>query len=129
MRSLLSRYRQFIAFFIGSGIGVTADITIFYLLTHVASVAPWLANTISAFVGIVTVYFLVTRHSFRVNQSVTSFVLFIGWYAATIVTFSWVIQVLVASFGFLPIVAKISTLPFSFAANYLFSRFLFSRFS
>lgn len=128
MKQLLGRYRQFIAFFIGSGIGVTADMAIFYSLTHIVDVVPWLANTISAGVGIVTVYFLVTRHSFRVSQNMTSFVLFIGWYSATIVTFSWIIQMLVTDWAFIPILAKISTLPFSFGANYLFSRFLFSRF-
>lgn len=128
MRKLLSRYRQFITFFIGSGIGVTADMSIFYTLTHVALIEPWLANTISAGVGIITVYFLVTRHSFRVNQNMTSFLLFIGWYTITIITFSWIIQMLVTDWAFLPILAKIATLPFSFGSNYLFSRFLFSRF-
>ena len=128
MKQLLNRYRQFVAFFIGSGIGVSADMGIFFALTHIVDIAPWIANTLSAGVGIVTVYFLVTRHSFRVNKNPTSFVLFIGWYGSTIITFSWIIQTLVSEAGFIPILAKISTLPFSFGANYLFSRFLFSRF-
>lgn len=128
MRQLLRRYRQFITFFLGSGIGVTVDMSIFFTLTHGARFEPWLANTLSAGVGIVTVYLLVTRHSFRVSTNITSFVLFIGWYVTIILTFSWIIQSLVTVWAFIPIVAKISTLPFSFGANYLFSRFLFTRF-
>lgn len=128
MRALIGRYRQFIAFFIGSGIGVTVDMAIFWSLTHFFDFAPWFANTLSATVGIITVYLLVTRHSFRVGQNWRSFALFIGWYAASIITFSWIIQVLVHSAGFIPLLAKISTLPFSFGANYLFSRFLFSKY-
>lgn len=128
MRQLLRRYRQFITFFIGSGIGVTADIAIFFTLTQFLLFEPWFANTISAGVGIVTVYFLVTRHSFRVDQSLASFLLFIGWYTTSILTFSWIIQSLVTMWAFIPILAKITTLPFSFGSNYLFSRFLFSRF-
>jgi putative flippase GtrA len=128
VRQLLRRYRQFITFFLGSGIGVTVDMSIFFTLTQVAQFQPWLANTISAGTGIVTVYLLVTRHSFRVNKNVVSFVLFIGWYVTIILTFSGIIQTLVTVWAFIPIVAKISTLPFSFGANYLFSRFLFTRF-
>ncbi|MDP4586109.1 MAG: GtrA family protein [Microbacteriaceae bacterium] len=128
MRQLLSRYRQFVTFFLGSGIGVTVDMSIFFTLTQGVRFEPWLANTISAGVGIVTVYLLVTRHSFRVDQNVTSFVLFIGWYTTTIITFSWIIQSLVTVWAFIPILAKITTLPFSFGSNYLFSRFLFARF-
>ena len=128
MRQFLRRYRQFITFFLGSGIGVTVDMSIFFTLTQGAQFEPWLANTISAGAGIVTVYLLVTRHSFRVSQNVTSFVLFIGWYVTIFITFSWIIQSLVTVWAFIPIVAKITTLPFSFGANYLFSRFLFTRF-
>lgn len=128
MRQFLRQYRQFITFFLGSGIGLAVDLSIFFALTQGAHFEPWLANTVSAGVGIVTVYLLVTRHSFRVSQNVTSLVLFVSWYVTIILTFSWIIQSLVTIWAFIPIVAKITTLPFSFGSNYLFSRFLFTRF-
>lgn len=128
MRQLLSRYRQFVTFFLGSGIGVTADMSIFYTLTRLFLIEPWMANTVSASVGIITVYFLVTRHSFRVSRNITSWILFVGWYTVIIITFSWLIQMLVTEVVLVPILAKVFTLPFSFGANYLFSRFLFARF-
>lgn len=129
MRRFIERNRRFLGFFLGSGIGVLLDMSVFGTLTHVAGFPPWLANTISATLGIITVYLLVTRHAFRVAGHWLSFVLFIGWYAGSIALFSWIINTLVHEFEFLPLVAKISTLPFSFGLNFLFSRFLFARFS
>lgn len=118
------RSREFWMFFGGSAAGLAVDLLGFQVLVSLG-LEPWLANGISSFVSISVVYLLVTRYSFGVGTRVSTYILFVAWYSASIILFSTLIQLAVSSFGGVPFLWKLATVPVSFGLNYLFSRFLF----
>jgi putative flippase GtrA len=121
-----TRTRAFFAFFGGSAVGLAIDLIGFQVLVFLG-LPPWLANAVSSTVSITAVYLLVSRYAFAASVKVGSYLLFLGWYGLSIFTFSTLIQVASAQLGGAPIMWKLLSVPLSFALNYLFSRFLFSR--
>jgi putative flippase GtrA len=118
--------RQAISFLLGSGLGLAVDLAVFVLGVQLGA-APWLANTVSAGCAVVVVYLFVTKYAFAAERSSTGFLLFVAWYALSIVGFSVFIEVLHAQTGWAPFVCKLISLPPSFAANFLASKVLFRR--
>ncbi|MGY1917069.1 GtrA family protein [Blastococcus sp. SYSU DS0973] len=118
--------RQLGHFLLGSGLGLAVDLGLFYLGVRLGA-PPWLANVISAGCAVVVVYLFVTKYAFAGGRSRSSFLLFVGWYVTSIVTFSVLIDVLHAQTGWAPFVCKLMSLPPSFAANFAASKLLFGR--
>lgn len=122
----MNRFVEFLRFTAGSVAGLAIDLVGFQLLIF-AGLAPGLSNALSSALSITVVYLLVTRYAFNVRKSASSFFIFLAWYGGSIVTFSLLIELVVAETGWAPMIAKALSVPVSFGLNYLFSRFLFSR--
>ena len=98
--------------------GVSIDVVLFYLLSSQGVPAFW-SNLISSGLAITFVYFTSVRFVFKnKDYAVSRYILFASYYAISISFFSYLISVLTNDFSFLPIIAKITTLPFSFIINY-----------
>jgi putative flippase GtrA len=121
-----SGLRQFIAFFWGSAAGLAVDLVSFQVLVWFG-LEPWLANGVSSFLSITVVYLLVTRYSFGADTRLWTYVVFVAWYTLMIVIMSTLIQLLSSATHGEPFLWKLASVPVSFTANYLFSRFLFER--
>ena len=101
--------------------GVSIDLVLFYLLSSQGVPAFW-SNFISSGLAITFVYFTSVRFVFKnKDYAVSRYTLFASYYAASISFFSYLISVLTNDFSFLPLIAKITTLPFSFIINYYFA--------
>lgn len=134
MRGLIARLRRrfdveirsarFWRFFLGTVGGLATDLTVFTVLTKVG-LAPGFANIISATLGLLVVYFLVTRYAFKAQHNALKFIGFVTWYSLMILFWGGVIQLLVVNTGLPPLVAKLATIPISFGLNFVFSRVLF----
>lgn len=120
------RSARFWRFFLGTVGGLSTDLTVFTALTKVG-LAPGFANIISATLGLLVVYFLVTRYAFKAQHSALKFIGFVTWYSLMILFWGGVIQLLVVNTGLPPLVAKLATIPVSFGLNFVFSRALFGK--
>lgn len=118
------RSARFWRFFLGTVGGLATDLSVFSVLTKVG-LAPGLANIFSATLGLLVVYFLVTRYAFKSQHSNLKFIAFVSWYSLMILLWGAVIQLLVLNTGFPPLAAKLATIPISFGLNFTFSRVLF----
>ncbi|WP_166509536.1 GtrA family protein [Blastococcus sp. TF02-8] len=116
--------RQFLRFLLGSCLGLAVDLALFETGVRLG-LTPGLANVASSACAVVVVFLFVTKYAFRAERTTTSFFLFVCWYALSIAFFSVFIQVLHDSSGWAPFVCKLVSLPLSFGANFVFSRFLF----
>lgn len=113
-------------FGIGSGLGLVSDFVIFWALSS-AGLPSWLANCISSVCGTTIVYFVVTRHTWKVPPTIATYVVFLAWYSFVIILTSVFIEVAGDSFGIPPLIGKLITVPISFTVNFIFNRFLFER--
>ena len=116
---------QVVGFFGTTVLGLSVDLLLYAVLTALG-VPAWAANLTSSAVAVVVVYVAATRFAFRATSTVPRFLLFAGWYALSITGFSLLIQWGVDTLGLHPFLSKLASLPFSFAANFLFSRSLFT---
>lgn len=115
---------RFWRFFLGTVGGLSTDLLTFTLLTS-SGVLPGVANVFSATLGLLVVYFLVTRYAFKTQHSHIKFIGFLVWYASMIILWGVIIQG-IANVSQLPALGiKIGTLPFSFGLNFAFNRVLF----
>lgn len=117
--------KRFWFFFGGSLTGLIVDFSVLSLLLSIGW-KPGYANLLSSSLAITCVYFLVTRFAFKANRSMSTYVIFIVWYASAIIFFSWVIQTVTTLTGWNPLLVKAGTLPFSFGLNFLFGRVMFT---
>ena len=115
---------QLSRFLVGSGLGLLVDLSVFAGATAVGAPA-WAANVLSAGCAVVVVYLFVTKYAFDGGRSRSTFVLFVAWYAVSIVVFSVLIELLHEQSGWPAFVCKLASLPPSFAANFVASRLLF----
>lgn len=124
----IGELRQFlhqgIRFLLGSLAGLICDLTLFELFIWLGAL-PALANAASSAVGVTVAYLLVTKYAFGTRRSKKTYLAFVTWYALSIILFSFLIQLTAARTGWPPLVSKLASLPFSFSANFAFSRFLF----
>ncbi|HYO34700.1 MAG TPA: GtrA family protein [Geodermatophilus sp.] len=116
--------RQAVRFLLGSSLGLAVDLGLFALGVALGA-SPGVANVVSAACAVVVVYLFVTRYAFDAERSRTTFALFVGWYATSIVVFSVLIELLHDQTGWSGLVCKLLSLPPSFAANFVASRLLF----
>ena len=116
--------KRFLRFFGGTAGGLGADLAAFWVLTA-CGVPPWGSNLVSATAGLLVVYFLVTKYAFKVDHRPLKFVAFVVWYSMMILFWGWVIQTVSITTPLGPFVAKLLTVPISFALNFAFSRLLF----
>ncbi|CAN5277614.1 hypothetical protein BH09ACT5_BH09ACT5_14100 [soil metagenome] len=123
-RSWRALVLEFLRFLGSSGVGLATDLALFQLLVW-AGLPPWGANAISASTAITVVYVLAARFAFGQDTRLSTYVLFFGWYAASVAITSVVIELLSTATGVTPFLWKLATVPVTFGANYLFSRFLF----
>lgn len=119
-------FRQGIRFMLGSFLGLTADLTLFEIFIWLGA-APGFANAPSSAVGVTIAYLLVTKYAFDTGRSRKSYLAFVAWYAASILFFSLAIQFTAEKTGWDPTISKLTSLPFSFSANFAFSRVLFRK--
>lgn len=117
---------QLLPFLLGSAAGLTVDLVVFTAAVH-SGASPWMANALSAGCAVVVVYLLVTRYAFDGGRTARGFALFVGWYVASILLFSALIELLYVGTGWSPLLCKLVSLPPSFAANFLVSRALLQR--
>lgn len=118
-----STFREFLAFFGGSAVGLAIDLVGFQVLV-LLGLPPWQANAISSALSITAVYVVVTRYSFGVAPRLSTYFLFFAWYGLSIVAFSGLIQLAVSLTEWYPLVWKLISVPCSFTLNYIFSTFL-----
>lgn len=118
------RSARFWRFLLGTFGGLATDLSVFTVLTKVG-LAPGFANIISATLGLLLVYFLVTRYAFKAQHSNLKFIAFVTWYSLMILFWGGVIQLLVDNTELPPLFAKLATIPVSFGMNFVFSRVLF----
>jgi putative flippase GtrA len=119
-----AKWRQFLAFFGGSAIGLSVDLGLFAGLYAVGA-QPGVANAASATVSITVVYFLIVRYSFVASATWRTYVAFVAWYAGSITLVSVMIGLMSAVTSVDGFWWKAYSIPFSFLANYAFSRVLF----
>jgi putative flippase GtrA len=116
---------QVAGFFGTTLLGLSVDLLLYAGLTALG-VVPWAANLASSAVAVVVVYLAASRLTFRAAPTIGGFMLFAAWYAVSIPVFSLLIQWGVDTLGLHPFLSKLASLPFSFAANFVFSRSLFT---
>jgi putative flippase GtrA len=115
--------RQVVRFLLGSCLGLAVDLGVFALGVALGA-SPGVANVVSAACAVVVVYLFVTKYAFAAERSRTTFALFVGWYATSIVVFSVLIELLHDQTGWDAFVCKVVSLPPSFAANFVASKLL-----
>ena len=125
--SILVRFYELVRFFWASASGLVIDL-VFYTVFISVGIVPWVANLTSSTMSITAVYFLAARYAFKAKTKLSTYIVFFGWYSLSILLFSFVVAVLSESGYFSPIAAKLITVPISFSINFIFSRFIFSRF-
>ena len=112
---------RIVKWFFTVGIGLLIDLTLFYVLSS-NFVNIFLSSLISSGLAITFVYFSSIRYVFQdKNYTISRYLLFVLYYSISISFFSFIISILVYEFSFLPLVAKIVTLPCSFLVNYFFA--------
>jgi putative flippase GtrA len=129
MNDLITRGLQFLKnlfhFGIFSGIGLTMDVTLFYIMVHILSFNVILSNIISAFTAVTFVFLTSNRIIFKQSDfSYVKYIVYIIYQAVAIISFSFLIKLLINIFSLPPVVSKIIVVPFSFLLNYFCTRFI-----
>lgn len=122
----LPRAKKVTGFFLCSLLGVTVDLSVFHLLVSV-NLSPFSSNSISSCLAIIVTYLLVSRYTFAAAISFSKLLGFSAWYVCSIAFFSALIALMVHITALQPFLCKLISLPFSFGANYAFSRIYFKR--
>ena len=112
-------------FGIFSGIGLTLDVSIFYLLVHILSVNVVVSNIISAFTAVTFVFLTSNRIIFKQTKfSYIRYTIYIVYQAVAIVSFSFLIKLIIVVFNLPPVVSKLIVVPFTFLLNYFCTKFI-----
>lgn len=117
--------KQAFRFFLSTLLGLTIDLGLYSILVEIGCPAG-LANLASSSTAVIVMYFVASRFAFQTRGGVLSLGVFVLWYAASVAGFSWLVQWGVDSLHLNPLAAKISSLPFSFAVNFLATRAIFT---
>lgn len=118
-------FRQIARFFSTTVVGAGVDVGGFAVLAALG-VQPGIANLVSAGVSVLAVYGLSRGMVFPGAHSVGGLLAFFGWYAVSILLFSWLLQLGVEAFAVPALLAKAISLPFSFALNFVAVRTIFA---
>jgi putative flippase GtrA len=109
-----------------SGLGLASDFAVLYVLNVTTELHDWACSALSGLTGTTIVYFLVTRKTWKVPQSILTYSIFIFWYALVIIASSIAIQMMHQNLGISLLEGKAITIPFSFLLNFSFNKLLFS---
>ena len=126
----LARFRGFVAqvfrFFLSTLTALAIDYGLYALLCS-RGLEPGWATLVSSSTSTIVLYFLSTRLAFRSDDSLGRIIAFCLWYAASIISFSLLVQFVHVwtEWDWLP--SKLVTLPLSFSANFLASRIILYR--
>lgn len=122
--SVWALFLRLSAFGLVSLIGLTLDTGLFLIL-RATGVDPFIANFISASLGVTFVYFASVRRIFAYEGGwlLHLFLLYLGYQVVAVALASTAVAWLVAQ-GLAGVLAKIAILPVTFFANYLFMRLL-----
>jgi len=129
----MNRLKRFFGFIGISGLGWCLDFAIYTVLTAVCGLSVVYANYISTIPAITLVFFLSTRHTFRVNPGGlplwAKYVLYILYQLVLVSAVSWLGQVLYELLAPLPMLRlllpylkpgiKLGITPITMLANYL----------
>jgi putative flippase GtrA len=121
-----STLTQLLRFFLGSLAGLLVDLAVYNFLV-LSGYKPWYSNIASSLIGICVTYMVVNKFVFQVSHSSKRLLVFYSWYTFSILTFSWILKLLIVSVGIEPFVAKLLILPGSFFANFGFNKYLLPR--
>lgn len=116
--------RQLLRFLSTTMVGVVIDVG-GYILLAMAGLPAGIANLISAGISVLAVYALSRGMVFPGKHTVGGLIAFFGWYALSILLFSWLIQWAVDAFAIPQLPAKLMSLPLSFTLNFVAVRSIF----
>lgn len=117
--------RQLLRFLSSTVVGVAIDVGGFVVLAMLG-ISAGIANLMSAGVSVLAVYALSRGMVFPGRHTVGGLLAFFGWYAVSILLFSWLIQWGVDALGLAELVAKLLSLPLSFTLNFVAVRAIFA---
>lgn len=117
--------RQLLRFLSTTVVGVVIDVGGFVLLAMLGLPAG-VANMASAGLSVLAVYALSRGMVFPGRHTVGGLAAFFGWYAVSILLFSWLIQWGVDALAIPELVAKLISLPLSFTLNFVAVRSIFT---
>lgn len=117
--------RQLFRFLSTTVVGVAIDVGGFVALATLG-IPAGIANLMSAGVSVLAVYALSRGMVFPGRHTVGGLLAFFGWYAVSILLFSWLIQWGVDALGLPELVAKLLSLPLSFTLNFVAVRTIFA---
>lgn len=120
-----SLFRQLVRFLSTTVVGVAIDVGGFLLLAMIGLPAG-IANMTSAGVSVLAVYALSRGMVFPGRHTVGGLLAFFGWYAISILLFSWLIQWGVDALALPELPAKLISLPLSFTLNFVAVRSIFT---
>ena len=115
--------KKFFGFFRGSLIGVMIDFIGYQFLLSLG-LSVFLSNIISSYMAITFTYLFVHHAVFENKNSTNGYILFISYYAISILFFSYILSVVCIELSLLPILSKLLTLPASFFINYIAVRLI-----
>lgn len=126
--SVLDRFglTKLFSFGLNSGLGLASDVVVLQVLNVTTELEDWACSVLSGVTGTTIVYFLVTRKTWKVPQSILTYSIFIFWYALVIIASSIAIQMMHENLGISVLQGKAITIPFSFFLNFIFNKLLFS---
>lgn len=111
---------NFFKYFYVSLIGLSLDITVYYILVHVFDIKIFSANLISSFCAISFVYVMSTKKIFNKQSSVSSYTIYIIYHTISINIYSYLVSYIHCQYEFSPLISKSMTIPISFMTNFLF---------
>lgn len=117
--------RQLLRFLSTTVVGVVIDVGGFVLLA-MAGLPAGIANLVSAGVSVLAVYALSRGMVFPGRHTIGGLLAFFGWYAVSILLFSWLIQWGVDALAIPELLAKLISLPLSFTLNFVAVRTIFA---
>ncbi|WP_426622899.1 GtrA family protein [Leifsonia sp. McL0607] len=118
-------FRQLLRFLSTTVVGVAIDVGGFVLLAMIGLPAG-IANMTSAGVSVLAVYALSRGMVFPGRHTAGGLLAFFGWYAVSILLFSWLIQWGVDVLAIPELLAKLISLPLSFTLNFIAVRSIFA---
>lgn len=118
--------RDMARFLIVSMIGLLVDMAAFNVMLSLALTAFY-ANIISSGAAVLTVYFLSRILVFKRQPPLANFFLFVGYYCASILFFSFAIYMIHENTLWNALFIKAALLPATFLTNFFFTRVIMQR--
>lgn len=115
--------KEGLSFAIISGATLSIDLAAFLVFLYL-DFLPFVSNMTSSALAAFLVYFASTRLTFLRPARLKAGFLVISWYMLATVLWSLAIQTMSLKFEMDPLIAKLVTVPISFMANFLVTKFV-----